>query len=470
MLNFKTNTNKLIHKIMKKSIFLLSFTVLTLTGVVAQNTGKKQNLKAVSEPEVKKVPYNKWSIEASAGQSIGIAPFTAGYYSSNPNVLLGNVTINSFSIGTRCMFSPVFGLKADITSDRLQNNTKTDSKTFDLQQYRFGFQGVINAARLFDVSDKFKRFNFLIHAGGQVAMVTPKFEDALDPANNYNRTERDLGLVFGISPEFRITNKLSFLTDISILSNYRQHFAWDGHSAEFSNTNLSGSMMNMSVGVSYSFGKDNIHGDWAVIVDKKQEAINDLNKKLTDIETMMNDTDKDGVPDYLDAENNSIAGVAVDTKGRMVDKNNNGVPDQLENYLATTYADKGVVDGMSKLIPTNSDIIKNYINEGYVAAYFDLGKTAPTNISTQGVGFILNYLRANPTATIDIIGYADELGANANNTKLATDRANNIKNTLIKAKVDAARMNVVSKGEDNSVEKKSSDARRLVRRVVFMVK
>ena len=47
----------------------------------------------------------------------------------------------------------------------------------------------------------------------------------------------------------------------------------------------------------------------------------------------MNDADKDGVPDYLDVENNSIAGVAVDTKGRMVDKNTNGVPDELENIL-----------------------------------------------------------------------------------------------------------------------------------------
>ena len=44
----------------------------------------------------------------------------------------------------------------------------------------------------------------------------------------------------------------------------------------------------------------------------------------------MNDTDKDGVPDYLDVEPNSVSGIMVDTKGRMIDLDNNGVPDELE--------------------------------------------------------------------------------------------------------------------------------------------
>ena len=55
--------------------------------------------------------------------------------------------------------------------------------------------------------------------------------------------------------------------------------------------------------------------------------------RINDLETLMNDTDKDGVPDYLDVENNSITGVAVDTKGRMIDVNKNGVPDELEKLI-----------------------------------------------------------------------------------------------------------------------------------------
>ena len=44
----------------------------------------------------------------------------------------------------------------------------------------------------------------------------------------------------------------------------------------------------------------------------------------------MNDSDKDGVPDYLDVEQNSIAGVAVDTKVEWLIKITTVVPDELE--------------------------------------------------------------------------------------------------------------------------------------------
>ena len=61
--------------------------------------------------------------------------------------------------------------------------------------------------------------------------------------------------------------------------------------------------------------------------------IRELRARVAVLEEMMNDTDKDGIPDYLDVENNSLAGFAVDTKGRMVDLNGNGVADEIERYL-----------------------------------------------------------------------------------------------------------------------------------------
>jgi OOP family OmpA-OmpF porin len=182
---------------------------------------------------------------------------------------------------------------------------------------------------------------------------------------------------------------------------------------------------------------------------------------------MMNDSDKDGVPDYLDVENNSIAGVAVDTKGRMVDINKNGVPDELEKFMATNYVDKSQVS--ETLEKANADMIKRLINEGYVTTYFDTGKTNPTNVSTEGIDFMLTYLRNNPSAIIDIVGHADEIGKTAYNDKLSIQRANNVKNTLIKAGINASRLNVISSGEDTSVAPDSAEARRLVRRVTFKV-
>jgi OOP family OmpA-OmpF porin len=54
-------------------------------------------------------------------------------------------------------------------------------------------------------------------------------------------------------------------------------------------------------------------------------------------------------------------------------------------------------------------LIRSLINGGYVATYFDFDKSTPSNVSTTGIDFVLTYLRNNPSASVDIIGHADEL-------------------------------------------------------------
>jgi len=177
----------------------------------------------------------------------------------------------------------------------------------------------------------------------------------------------------------------------------------------------------------------------------------------------MNDTDKDGVPDYLDVENNSIAGVAVDTKGRMVDLNKNGIADELERYVNTTVSTAAEKNN-------SGEVVKRLINEGYVSVFFDFNSSKPTPASTQNLSFILTYLKQNPDASVDITGYADEIGPSDVNQALSEKRANTVRNTLINAGINASRLNIIPAGEDASVDKDSDAARRLVRRVMFKMK
>lgn len=448
---------------MKLRLQLLSFALLVFSFSFSQDKDIKD---AKDSGEI--IDYNKWTIELTTGQSKGTRPFTEGYFSSNPATFLGTVKINTFSIGVRYMFSAKFGLKADISSDEFINNKKTTSLDFKLQQYRFGIQGVVNASRLFGIQKEMRRLSILIHAGLQVARATPKLSaDKDEPGYFYNKSEYNGGVMFGISPEVRISKKFSVIGDFSTISNFRQHFTWDGRLNDEKN-NLSGQMIMASLGITYSLGKDNIHGDWANIDESKLKEIEALDKRIGDLETMMNDTDKDGVPDYLDVENNSIAGVAVDTKGRMVDVNRNGIPDELESYMATNFVDKSNLSTV--IVGANSDMIVKIINDGYVATYFETNKTRPTEESSDGIGFILTYLRTNPNSTVDIVGHADEIGNSASNDKLASDRATNIKKVFLDSGIDGSRLNITSEGEDNSVLNDSSDARRLVRRVTFKVK
>ncbi|MFN3968863.1 OmpA family protein [Flavobacterium sp.] len=404
--------------------------------------------------------YNKWSIELSVGQGKGVKPYADGYFSSNPDKVFGGLQLNSFGIGARYMISPKFGLKFDFNYENFKNQSGSESLEFEMLQYRTGIQGVVNAVRLFGIEEAAGRFGLLLHGGLNFAYMQPQ---TVAPGHNKGRHEWNGGLIVGFSPQFRLTNSLALFADLSTMNNYRQHFNWDGSYAE-STDNLSGQQVLLAFGLSYSFGNEKIHGDWAIIQDKKDKEIEELNNRIGEIETLMNDADKDGVPDYLDVENNSIAGVAVDTKGRMVDKNTNGVPDELEKYI-----DNSITNNNTNNATLSKNMLEQLINEGYIAAYFDKSNSQPTPASADNIGFVLNYLRNNPTASIEISGYADEVGSSAKNEKLADARAENVKAILVKAGINPSRLNAKGAGIDSSVDKNSEYARRLVRKAVFKI-
>lgn len=464
---------------MNKKLFLI--TLLSISTIYSQETDEKTSLGS---------EYNRWTVEANFGQSKGITPFSNGYQSSDGSKFIGKFKPNNYGLGARYMLSPKFGVKLDLNLDNFESSSF--SKPYKVEQYRLSTQAVINASRLLGIEEVLNRFGLLFHGGFTFSRMTPRLDTPDDtsipiPINaeynsqksNVGVSEFDFGVIFGATPQFRITNRLAVNLDFSILTNYRQHFAWDGHYANASN-NLSGSMINGSIGLNYSLGDgmgkddDNVmHGDWAIIEDKKLEEITELDNRINDLETLMNDTDKDGVPDYLDVENNSIVGVTVDTKGRMIDTNKNGVPDELEKLVTMTTSKDGVNGADAAAVQanaTNTQMISKLINEGYVTVYFEYDKTDPTDASTEGIDFMLTYLRNNPEGSIEIFGNADELGNSEYNNKLANNRAANVKKILIDAGIKANRLDIVSRGEDSSVNPNSALARRLVRKVSFKIK
>ena len=94
----------------------------------------------------------------------------------------------------------------------------------------------------------------------------------------------------------------------------------------------------------------------------------------------------------------------------------------------------------------------------------------PTDISSPGIDFIRTYLKNNPKSSIEILGHADEIGTSESNVTLAKGRAEAVKAILVKAGIEESRLQVVSKGEDTSVQADSEGARKLVRKVTFKIK
>lgn len=415
--------------------------LLTLTFALALNTMSAQT----ETVEKKAVDFNQWSIELAGGFNKPQRPITAGYSTS----IISPYTVD---LGVRYMFNNKFGLKADFGFNSLTGND--DSIDFDTKYYRADLQGVANLGRILSFENWTNTFGLLGHAGFGLSFLERK-----DPTYVKDRMGN---FMIGITGQIKLTDRIALTGDFTSITNAKQNVAFDGSSAN-DIRGFNGSLFTGTVGLTVYLGKNAKHADWVIDNEDKFDAID---ARFMAIENKMLDTDKDGVADYLDEEANTPAGAMVDTKGKSIDKNNNGVPDETEAYVLKNYASNTT----NSPLLSNNELITSLINGGYVAVYFDFNKSTPTNVSTEGTDFMLTYLRNNPSATIDIVGHADEIGRSAYNDKLSNARAKNVKNTLVKANIDASRLNVIAAGEDTSVDKDSENARRLVRRVTFRVK
>ena len=402
-------------------------------------------LSAQTEPLKKINPeFNQWSVELAGGFNKPQRPMSAGTRTAVVSPYVAD-------LGVRYMFNNKFGIKADFGYNSFTNGD--DSKSFDTKYYRADLQAVANLGRIMNFETWTNTLGLLGHAGFGLGF--------LEKTDGAYAKDRVGNFMAGVTGQIKLSDRVALTGDFTTILNAKQSLTFDG--ANGANTRgFGGILFNGTVGVTVYLGKNEKHADWVTLIDKDVLALTD---RVDSLETMLIDTDQDGVADYLDLEKNTVSGVMVDSKGRAIDLNNNNVPDELENYLTANYVNK-----KDQSTATDNELIRNLVNGGYIATYFDFDKANPTTVSTTGIDFILTYLRNNPSASVDIIGHADELGRSAYNDKLSNERAANVKKILMKANIDASRLNVLAAGEDNSVEKDSEGARKLVRKVTFRIK
>lgn len=390
-------------------------------------------------PSIDNLAYNKWSIELNGGINKPTRTMSAGY---------STATFNPFhaDLGVRYMFNPKFGLKMDFGYDEFQE--RDDTPAFESKMMRTSLQGVVNVGRALNFEDWTKTLGLLFHGGFGVSQLTADGFNGEDYAGN--------GLI-GMTGQIKLSERAVLTGDLTGIVTGKQNYNFDGTSRTTTGS-FDGVLLNASVGLTFYLGKHAKHADWVDESDRYEG----LEKRVQLIEDGLLDTDKDGVADLYDLEPNSITGVAVNTKGQSIDRNQNGVPDELESYLEKTY-------GQKSNVVTNSTV-EQLINDGYVNVYFDFNSSKPKESSLSGVDFLVKYLKNNPGKNADIIGYADEIGNSDYNAELSRKRAEAVKSVAINAGIDASRLNIIANGEDTSVNKNSKEARQIVRRVTFQVK
>lgn len=472
---------------MKKNYFIIGLLIFT-SLVFAQSSTPVQYSKAKKTSPVEKTEfrnkqrelYNHWFVELNAGTNKASAPFAEGYYASDPNRFSNFGTINHYGLGIRYMASNIFGVKVGGGYDIIQNLAGTNSKDFKVTLYTVTFEGVLNLGRLARFETFTNRLNLLAHAGVQTTYKMVDFREGIDPGSSAS-SEQDGGIVFGISPIYKISKRISIVGDFSSFSNFRQHINWDG--SKNKDKNLNGSIYNTTLGLIVALGKsERESADWYIVPIENQQ-VTDALKRLEEVEAMTNDTDRDGIPDYRDEQNNTPSGVAVDNKGRYMDRNNNGVSDDLEGKVVsgnnTGVAGNDVSPSNNSVAAVNNtssssseisgDVTDQLIKNGYLNIFFNINSDQPNQGSSANVYHIIQYLKSNPNTKVKLIGHADPTGDMAANKELSERRAKSLFNLIKASGVDGSRIRIEGVGEDKLFSSSTASGNNISRRVTVVL-
>lgn len=429
-------------------IILLSCLFLGLGGAVSAQETMVENDQSMMDA-TSYDSYNKWSIDVNAGVNKPSRPFARGYYTNTPDFFHGD-------IGARYMFNDKAGLKVDFGYDNFKNSD--DSQPFKSQIYRVSLQGVANLRNILGFDDWTSRIGLLAHGGMGYSRLS--YKEPIDISDN----DQMLNFIAGITPQIKLADRVALNADLSIIGNIRQDRTFDGTQRQVA-ADFDGFYVNATLGLSIYLGKNQVHADWYA---KDKNMANDLDSiagRLTKLEDDLQDDDRDGVPNYLDREPDTVSGVTVDTKGVAVDKNENGIPDELESALNSRFEEMS-----NNSTGSGNDVVEKLINDGFVNVYFQFNSTQPEIYSYQAINYLIKYMKENSAANADLIGFADEIGNPDYNKQLSENRAQKVKDILVASGIDGSRLTVTGDGEDASVDKSSKAARQLVRRVTFQLK
>lgn len=404
--------------------------------------------------------FNKWSLEATGGFNKPMAPLTPATPSSaaylSPTLNLGHV-----DFGVRYMFNEKFGLKLDYGLGTFKE-VEGESPSFETKYNRLDLQGVANIGRIMNFESFTRTFGLLLHGGAGIGKVSPQ-------EGTFNDFKDDVyTLIFGITPQVKLGNRVALVGDISTVLNGRQSVSFDGNSLEPYPLGANGTWWSGTLGLNFYLGKAEQHADWYIAADKYATK-EELATQINGIKDMLKDSDGDGVPDYLDKEPNTPVGARVNSSGTTLDSDGDGSPDHVDKcpFLPGPASTGGCpVEEIREEI----DYMKKAINDGYVNVYYAFDSSKPLGYSVSAAQYVSNFLKRNPGVKVEIKGYADELGPEDYNIKLSESRAKAVYDLLVASGVDASRLSYKGYGEDTSVDKASADARQMARRASFEIK
>ena len=173
------------------------------------------------------------------------------------------------------------------------------------------------------------------------------------------------------------------------------------------------------------------------------------------------DTDKDGVPDYLDKCPGTPEGVQVDKDGCPLDSDKDGVPDYLDKCPGTPLGVKVDKDGCP--LPEVVSIT--------LKLEFDTAKSDIKAKFNNEIKQVADFMKQYPGTKAVIQGHTDNVGSEASNIKLSQARANSVRTYLIeKFGIEKDRLTAVGYGPKKPIASNAtSEGKQKNRRVEAVI-
>ena len=326
--------------------------------------------------------------------------------------------LNHFELNYRYMMNNRFGLKFDAGFDNFQfvdDHPATNA-------LRFSIQPTFNLTDLLHMNNFSTRWGILLHMGAGYAAMWNKEVRGPNEILNLKEGSVDeiLQGIIGLTPQFKLNERLSINGDIAFMGNIRQNYGFDFESAPIQGGGFSGYYATASIGFSYYIGKSKNNADWTysptfnpLVMQENLNRIIALETLAKEAEAKLGDDDKDGVINAVDQEVNTPLGNKVDITGKTIIET---PPTDLNSF--------GIADIM---------FVKGsfYINPIYYRI----------------MDRVVSYMAANPTKKISVSGHTDIDGSDEINNKISEVRVNNVVNYLIKKGADKNRLEITFKGK-----------------------
>jgi len=308
----------------------------------------------------------------------------------------------------RYMLNNRVGLKFDVGFD----NFKFKDQHPPTQALRFSIQPTFNLTDMLHFDDFSKRLGLQLHVGGGYATMWNKTLLS-GPAELFSAQEGSvdemLQGIIGLTPQFKINEKLSINADISFMANIRQNNGFDFEALPVQGGGFSGYYATATIGFNYYLGKAKTHADWSYtprLQASDLAKISELQKQVQALQTQMQQIDT--VVERIETRVEVIKG---DTIKVFVDDNR-------------TLADAGVYEVL-----------------------FVKGSSWLNPVYHQSLNNLVSYMKANPTVQIGIVGHADADGENDINNKLSAARAEAVTTYLVSNGVAKEKLVVSFRGK-----------------------